>query len=123
MPPSGGLPSRFSFSHQQRLAAAYRTFPLIDRHRGPAVGTSTGDLAVGQGLLELGDAFVRPISEAYDTKVRQAFEEFQLFVADQGIVEPNFFSTFKEIIPKQFPEPYWGWWLRGTRKTGRAVKV
>jgi hypothetical protein len=53
--PAGGIWPIFSFSPWQRSAAAYRTFLQIDRRRGPVAGSSAGDLAVGQGLLELGD--------------------------------------------------------------------
>ena len=45
-------------------ATAIRTFLPIDRRRGPAVGTSAGDFAVGQGFLELGDAFGGDLSIA-----------------------------------------------------------
>ena len=48
----GGMGPRFSFSPWQRPAPAIRTFTPINRRRGPAVGISGGDLAVGQGLLE-----------------------------------------------------------------------
>ncbi len=52
------VPTALVEETRQVVVEATRISLPIDRRPGPAVGTSAGDFAVGQGLLELGNAGV-----------------------------------------------------------------